>query len=98
MAVIGHFIREKTGFVGTIETLTCGPASIKIEGVVKANVNAPDYRLYRGQSEVGAAWSKKAKNGRSYLIVTLDDPAFAKPVSARLVIAGGGYSLLWSRE
>jgi uncharacterized protein (DUF736 family) len=45
-----------------------------------------------------AAWSKAAKNGRRYLAVTLDDPAYAKPVQARLVVAGAGFALLWDRE
>jgi uncharacterized protein (DUF736 family) len=97
MAVIGSFIREQTGFSGTIETLTCD-APVRIEPVAKPSAHAPDYRLYRGASEVGAAWSKKAKNGREYLAVTLDDPAFGKPVAARLVAAGAGYALVWSRE
>jgi uncharacterized protein (DUF736 family) len=99
MAVIGKFIRDQTGFSGTIETLTCAHASIRIEPVAKPSTNAPDYRLYRGASEVGAAWMKKARNGREYLAVTLDDPAFSKPVAARLVAAAGAeYTLVWSRE
>jgi uncharacterized protein (DUF736 family) len=57
----------------------------------------PDYRVYRGASEVGAAWAKTARSGRRYLVVTLDDPAFAQPIQARLVRAEAGYTLVWSR-
>jgi uncharacterized protein (DUF736 family) len=98
MAVIGSFVQEKSGFSGTIATLTCAPAAIMITPVRKPNPNAPDYRLYRGSSEIGAAWSKTAKNGRTYFIVTLDDPAFPQPVAARLVASSEGFVLLWSRD
>lgn len=98
MAVIGNFIREKTGFSGTIETLTCSPATVRITSVAKPSATAPDYRLYRGESEIGAAWSKRSRNGREYLVVTLDDPAFTAPVTARLVAAGDRFTLMWSRE
>jgi uncharacterized protein (DUF736 family) len=98
MAIIGNFVREGAAFSGKIETLTCASALVTIAPVAKATAHAPDYRLYRGDSEVGAAWSKIAKNGREYLTVMLDDPAFDKPVAARLVAAGAGYLLLWKRE
>lgn len=98
MAVIGKFIREETGFSGTIATLTCSPATVTISPVKKPNASAPDYRVYRGEFEVGAAWAKTARNGREYLVVTLDDPAFDQAIAARLVVAGDSYALLWSRE
>lgn len=97
MATIGNFTKDKTGYTGTIETLTCAPASVRITPVSKPNDQAPDHRVYRGASEIGAAWSKTARNGRSYLIVILDDPAFSAPIQSRLVKAGRGYTLIWSR-
>lgn len=98
MAVIGNFIRDKSGFSGTITTLTCAPAAIMITPVRKPNTSAPDYRLYRGSSEIGAAWSKTTKGGRAYLTVTLDDPAFSHPIAARLVAVGDSFALIWSRD
>ena len=97
MAIIGSFTKEQAGYSGTIETLTC-VASVRIVPVKKPSAQAPDYRLYRGQSEVGAAWTKAAKHGRTFLVVTLDDPAFPEPVQSRLVASNEGYTLIWSRD
>lgn len=98
MAIIGSFTRSEGGFEGTVETLTCPPVPVLIIAVQRRNPQAPNYRVYRGGSEIGAAWAKKAKSGRSYLIVSLDDPALAKPIQARLVTTEDRYDLLWSRD
>jgi uncharacterized protein (DUF736 family) len=98
VAVIGSFSLENGTYAGTIETLTCAPAHVRIAPVARrAHDRVPDYRVHRGDSELGAAWAKTAKNGRSYLVVTLDDPAFGQPIQCRLVDSGDGYALLWSR-
>ena len=97
MAIIGSFTKEQASYSGTIETLT-SVASVRIVPVKKPNDQAPDYRLYRGHSEIGAAWTKSAKRGSTYLVVTLDDPAFPEPVQSRLVASNGSYALIWSRD
>jgi uncharacterized protein (DUF736 family) len=97
MAIIGQFRKEQAGFSGTIETLTCAAAPVTITPVAKANPQAPDHRVYRGASEIGAAWTKTARSGRSFLVVTLDDPAFAQPIQTRLVRSADAYVLVWSR-
>jgi uncharacterized protein (DUF736 family) len=98
MAIIGKFSLDNGIYTGTIETLTCAPAAVRIAPVAhRPHDRVPDYRVYRGGSELGAAWAKIAKNGRSYLIVTLDDPAFGQPIQCRLVESGDTYALLWSR-
>jgi uncharacterized protein (DUF736 family) len=98
MAIIGTFKRAQHGFDGTIETLTCAPAPVRISAIRKANDQAPDHRVYRGVSEIGAAWTKTARSGRDYLIVVLDDPAFAKPIQGRLIEVADGFHLVWSRD
>ena len=97
---IGTFKQDADGFAGTIETLTSGKAQVRISPISKPHDQAPDYRAFRGESEVGAAWAHAAQRaGRcGYLIVTLDDPAFPKPIQARLVKAGDAYALIWDRE
>ena len=49
--------------------------------------------------EIGAAWSKRAKEGRYYLSVKLDDPSFNTPIYANLFDDEGGetFGLIWSR-
>jgi len=49
----------------------------------KARDGAPDFRLYAGGAELGAAWKQDSKDGeRPYLAVKLDDPSFSAPVRA----------------
>jgi uncharacterized protein (DUF736 family) len=65
------------------------------------NDKAPDYRIFAGATEFGAAWKKTARDSdREYLSVKLDDPSFPAPVYASLVRVEGeeDYSLIWSRR
>ena len=63
---------------------------------------APDFRIFAGKTEFGAAWKKTSRENRDYLSVKLDDPSFPAPIYASLVDApegsGDGYSLIWSRS
>lgn len=90
MAVLGTFRKDKDGFAGTISTLT-GVSEVRIAPISKASPTMPDFRLYRGPGEVGAAWKKKAKDdSHIWLAVTLDDPAYPRPIQARLVLTATG--------
>jgi uncharacterized protein (DUF736 family) len=102
MAIIGTFTRSADGkFSGSLKTLTL---SAKLQFAAETNKskdNAPDYRVFLGTIEVGAAWKKTAKeSGRVYWSVELDDPAFAAPLFASLVETedGKSFNLLWSRR
>ena len=66
----------------------------------KENDKAPDYRIFAGATEFGAAWKKTSKAEREYLSVKLDDPSFPAPIYASLVEAedGESFSLIWSRR
>ena len=46
--------------------------------------NGPQFRLYAGNVELGAAWQKISGEGRDYLSVKLDDPSFRAPIHATL--------------
>ncbi len=102
MAIIGTFTRGTNGnFSGSIKTLTL---SMKLQFAVEADKtrdNAPDYRVFLGTTEVGAAWKRTGReSGREYWSVKLDDPAFATPIYASLFEAEDGqhFHLLWSRR
>jgi uncharacterized protein (DUF736 family) len=97
MATLGTFTLVEGAFVGRLTTLTIN-ADVRLEAVAERTSTAvPDYRLYRGTSELGAAWAKLSKSGRRFFLVTLDDPSFAKPIEARLVRSGESFTLMWSR-
>jgi uncharacterized protein (DUF736 family) len=100
MATIGTFTASDNGFNGMIKTVTL---SIKAKFVASAKDNdkAPDYRIFAGTTEFGAAWKKTARGSeREYLSVKLDDPSFPAPIFASLVRAEGeeDYTLIWSRR
>ena len=99
MATIGTFTRTGDSFTGAVKTLSL-TAKISIKPADKATERAPDFRIFQGSVEFGAAWRKTSGEGRDYLSVKLDDPSFPAPIYATLVEgeAEGSYSLIWSRR
>jgi uncharacterized protein (DUF736 family) len=99
MATIGTFTKGDNGYVGSVRTLTVN-AKARITAAEKAKDNAPDYRVFAGTAEIGAAWKKTSENGgREYLSVKLDDPSFPAPIYASLIEAEDSeFSLIWSRR
>jgi uncharacterized protein (DUF736 family) len=102
MATIGSFTKGDNGsYTGTVRTLTVNAKTRLQPDADKTKDNAPDFRVYAGPAEIGAAWRKTAQDtGREYLSVKLDDPSFAQPIYASLVEAEGGkeFNLIWSRR
>jgi uncharacterized protein (DUF736 family) len=99
MATIGTFTKDDAGnYNGAIKTLTLNVKSAVLRKAEKTNDNGPDFRIFSGNTEFGAAWMKTSKEDRAYLSVKLDDPSFGAPIYASLVDADEGYSLIWSRS
>ncbi|KQW67043.1 hypothetical protein ASE17_20485 [Phenylobacterium sp. Root77] len=99
MATIGTFTQQANGVIsGAIKTLTLNVGAAQFRPAEKDNERAPDYRVFVGQVEFGAAWKKTSRENRDYLSVKLDDPSFPAPIYASLVDADDGYSLIWSRS
>ncbi|MGX1587888.1 DUF736 domain-containing protein [Brevundimonas diminuta] len=97
MAAIGTFTAQGDGYSGSIKTLTLDVKAATFRPNDKADDKAPDYRIFAGQTEFGAAWRKTSRENRGYLSVKLDDPSFPAPIYASLVEVEGGHSLIWSR-
>ncbi len=97
MAAIGTFTAQGDGYTGSIKTLTLNVKSATLKPNEKSDEKAPDYRIFAGQTEFGAAWKKTSRENREYLSVKLDDPSFPAPIYASLVEIEGGQSLIWSR-
>ena len=99
MATIGTFTKDDAGnYNGAIKTLTLNVKTAVLRKVEKDNDKAPDFRIYAGNVELGAAWQKRSEQDRDYLSVKLDDPSFPAPIYATLIDADEGYSLIWSRS
>lgn len=100
MATIGTFKRDENGFIGAINTLTL---TSKVRFIRNENESdkGPSHRLFAGKTEIGAAWAKTSKEGRSYLSAKLDDPSFSAAIYATLIEdteAAGNFALIWSRR
>ena len=68
MATIGSFTKSENGdYTGSVKTLTLN-VKARITPVDKANDKAPDFRIYAGRTDLGAAWKKTSNEGREYLL------------------------------
>ncbi|MBL4600951.1 MAG: DUF736 domain-containing protein [Rhizobiaceae bacterium] len=100
MATIGSFTANKDGYTGTIRTMTINVKAKIVINENKKSDSAPDYRIYAGQAELGAAWKAQSKGDepRDYLSILLDDPSFAEPIRAALFPEEETAYLVWNRR
>ena len=99
MATIGTFHKQADGsYAGAIKTLSLNVKAAQFRASETGNEKGPDFRIFAGQTEFGAAWKKTSRENRDYLSVKLDDPSFPAPIYASLVDADDGYALIWSRS
>ena len=101
MPVIGTFSAIKDGYAGTIRTLTVATKVRLIANDRKEGEGTPDFRIFAGDAEVGAAWRKTRQGSEeTYLRVKLDDPALPQPIWGALLEAtdDGLARLIWRRE
>ena len=98
MAIIGTFTKTSDGYTGTVKSLTLN-VKTTIRPSPRDNDKAPDFRLFNGTIEFGAAWAKTSNAGSDYLSVKIDDPSFPAPIYASLVHAdeSDSFSLIWTR-
>jgi uncharacterized protein (DUF736 family) len=100
MSVIGHFVPDTDGYVGTIRTLTIH-AKLRLVAIDnKTKEDGPDFRIMFGLQEVGAAWKAKTHEAepRDYLSAMIDDPMFPEPLRGALFEYNGKLSLVWRRK
>ena len=101
MAQIGTFTQKDGKYTGTIRTMTINVKSQIVPNVKQAHVDAPDFRVYAGGAELGAAWRQESKDvEKAYLSVKLDDPSFASPIRAAFFEdqENGTGVMVWNRK
>lgn len=100
MATIGSFTAVPDGYSGTIRTLTVNVKAKIVANDQKKSESAPDFRVYAGRAELGAAWKAQTNDEepRNYLSVQLDDPSFPEPIRAALFEDDGAAFLVWNRR
>jgi uncharacterized protein (DUF736 family) len=100
MTVIGHFVPDTDGYVGSVRTLTLH-AKLRLVAIDnKTKEDGPDFRILFGMQEVGAAWKAKTheEQPRDYLSATIDDPAFPEPLRGAMFEDSGKLSFVWRRK
>jgi uncharacterized protein (DUF736 family) len=101
MAVIGIFTAHKDGgWIGSIHTLTINIKLRFVPNDDRENEQSPAFRIYAGQSELGAAWRQRTggKDAQEYLSVRLDDPSWPEAISAALFEKDREARLVWNRQ
>ncbi len=99
MATIGTFTSTENGFTGSIRTLALN-VKVRIARIEKPSDKGPQFRIFAGSVELGAAWQKRSsETDRDYLSLKLDDPSFPSPIYATMTEVDGedSYQLIWSR-
>ena len=100
MSVIGRFVADTDGYVGSIRTLTLH-AKLRLVAIDnKTNEDGPDFRILFGLHEVGAAWKAKTHEAepRDYLSAMIDDPMFPEPLRGALFEDNGNLNFVWRRK
>ena len=98
MAIIGTLKAQDGGYTGSVNTLTLTLKQAVFRATDASDGKSPDFRIYAGQTEIGAAWKKTSREEREYLSVKLDDPSFVAPIYATLVQGEEDWNLIWSRS
>jgi len=100
MTVIGHFVSDIDGYIGSVRTLTF-QAKLRLVAVdTKTKEDAPDFKIMFGSQEVGAAWKAKTHEAepRDYLSAFIDDPSFAEPIRGAMFEENGQLCFIWRRK
>src|SRR3546814_14754709 len=84
MAKIGSFKKVSGELRGQIVTLSVQAKSVRLVTDEHARGNAPSHRVYVGDTEDGAAWSKRTSADRPYRSVKIADPTLVAPLIAQL--------------
>lgn len=101
MSIIGTFSKTADGYTGLIRTMTINVKAKIVANDKKGNDKAPDFKIFAGGAELGAAWRAKGtgKDAKDFLSVELDDPSFAAPIRAALFEnADDKAALVWNRR
>ena len=100
MANIGTFTKaEDSSLNGFIKTLQLNTKA-RFSPLEATSNGGPDFRIFAGNVEIGAAWKKVSlQGGRPYVSAKLDDPSLPAPIFASLHEddVRGEFSMIWTR-
>ncbi|WP_422369435.1 DUF736 domain-containing protein [Pelagibius sp.] len=90
----------RAGYKLTICILTANTKAHIVTGDDKSNNRTPDFRVFGGDTELGAAWKARLNGDDAidYQRVMLDDPSFVEAVYAALFEKDRSADLVWNRK
>jgi uncharacterized protein (DUF736 family) len=103
MTQIGQFKRTKSGYCGSIRSLTLDAEIVLVPADHSDAENAPDYRVHLTDDdgpEIGAGWKRTGEKAGDYVALILDDPTLTQPIRANLFQSGDDkspWTLNWNR-
>jgi uncharacterized protein (DUF736 family) len=96
---IGSFVRDESGFVGSIITLSVQARDVRIAEQKSPKPGEPSHLVFVGSAILGAATASNSSQAGVELEMELDDPSFAAPIKADLRSADGNrFDLIWRRD
>ena len=86
MSIIGKLHEINNSLVGYINTLQIRVNIRLVENTNRSNPNSPDKVIFGKaesghESQIGAAWLKKSKEGKEFYSIAIDDPSFPTPLN-----------------
>ena len=97
--IIGKFTQNETGFIGNIRTLTLSNEVALVANDKKSKPEQPDYNVFSGDIEIGAAWHRTSNDAENYISITIDDPSFSTQLYLSIIKLDEAEQLLvWSRH
>lgn len=97
---IGTFTKTEDGTALTGDLPSLHLQGVSFERIAKTNDKAPDYRITIEGAELGAAWTKTSKDGKTtFLSGQIDSPVFPATVYiAVFAKTGDRYAVVWERQ
>ncbi len=104
MTAIGYVTKQDDGsYKGQLKTVSIQAEIEIVPNDQKSDTNHPDFRVYTGDIEIGAAWIKTAaSSGKEYVSLSLAAPEFGpRRLYANLGKAAGSdnpdfFAVIWN--
>lgn len=100
MAKIGTLNKQENGdFEGNIDTLLLSTKITIKPTTEKRSDKSPDYRIFKGTTDIGACWNMENDDGVAYISYAIDDPSLNNAIKGGILPdEDGSYSILWNRK
>ena len=97
--IIGKLTASATGYTGQLKTLTLNIPLQLVANERKSKLEQPDYNVFSGEVELGAAWNKVSQDAENYISVSIDDPSLPASIYFSAVKLHEAEPLLvWNRQ